>query len=731
MPQKQGGRQRVSLACEECRAKRTRCDGAQPACGSCTKKGTSCEYKHEENKRKPPSKRYVESLQAHIALLEERLVALGQTVTRLETGQPNTQLEEEIPNPATATGESICPSRDPIEELTRLAGRLNIGEDGRLRYFGAQSNYHLLHGPLYNETTHSVDNCQSIGLESATLLGKSVHVPRELQDHLLDLYWRWHNPGLYIIHRESFMRDYERGGVGAFCSPLLLSAVFALSSRFSDRLDVRSDPADPHSAGNHFAEQAKILLMYECEAPTTTTVQAASLLSLRWMSENKESLGWLYMGMATRMAYNLGLNLDCSEWVAAGKITEQDAQVRRITWWGCYKLDKLYCLGLGRPGTTRPSDITCLKPTIEQDVEFEPWVPPAKTGHDASELGAHSRTISAMRYSCDHLSLLSTPLETLYAPGNKLTQSEAERIVAETDVAFSAFYHGLPSHLLLPSSPRVAALPHIYQLHIQFHVFQIQLHRPLIRRSKSGERGNLSGHPDPHLKACRKSAAAMSRILRMYQYHYTLRFAPVVTVVNTFTAAVISLMDAASADVEIQRSALRNLRICVPALEDMALAWMWSRRALRAISLLAHEWLVPQAVMLSLNKTCSVPLPALPSSTGALEHTERFTAPVIPSDSYPLEQNTGPTPGREAGDHPPDVPIIPLDERGCIPGVEGGWLFDLDAMGQINGVIDSTTFSDPWLWNALTQDPSSEEQGSSFSDGPHDLWPGQYPQPWW
>ncbi|KAL4780339.1 fungal-specific transcription factor domain-containing protein [Aspergillus varians] len=230
--------------------------------------------------------------------------------------------------------------RDPIEELTQRAGRLNIGEDGQLRYFGAQSNYHLLHGPIYNETNQPVQNFQTIGLATAGLLGTAVEASKDLQDHLLELYWRWQNPWLYMIHKASFMQDYNNGGMGTFCSPLLLSAIFALASRYSDRVEVRSDPADPHSAGNKFAEQAKILLLYECEAPTTTTVQAASLLSLRWMSENKESLGWLYIGMGTRMAYNLGLNLDCSEWVTSGMITEQEAQVRRITWWGCYKLDK-------------------------------------------------------------------------------------------------------------------------------------------------------------------------------------------------------------------------------------------------------------------------------------------------------------------------------------------------------------------------------------------------------
>lgn len=41
------------------------------------------------------------------------------------------------------------------------------------------------------------------------------------------------------------------------------------------------------------------------------------------------------------MAVNLGLNCDCSRWVAAGLISDEEEEVRKIAWWGCYSLDKL------------------------------------------------------------------------------------------------------------------------------------------------------------------------------------------------------------------------------------------------------------------------------------------------------------------------------------------------------------------------------------------------------
>lgn len=40
------------------------------------------------------------------------------------------------------------------------------------------------------------------------------------------------------------------------------------------------------------------------------------------------------------MAYNLGLNVDSDKWLKSGLITEEDAEVRKVVWYGCWTLDK-------------------------------------------------------------------------------------------------------------------------------------------------------------------------------------------------------------------------------------------------------------------------------------------------------------------------------------------------------------------------------------------------------
>lgn len=44
-------RQRVSLACDACRAAREKCDGVRPRCGTCTSQSRSCSYTPASKKR--------------------------------------------------------------------------------------------------------------------------------------------------------------------------------------------------------------------------------------------------------------------------------------------------------------------------------------------------------------------------------------------------------------------------------------------------------------------------------------------------------------------------------------------------------------------------------------------------------------------------------------------------------------------------------------------------------
>lgn len=240
---------------------------------------------------RPPSKKYVESLQARIRHLEAQVVSLG-SKPAYDSGKIDLIAEDNEQDESGADDD-----QDPLSDLTVLAGRLNVIDDGQLHYFGSQSSYNLVREPLREADPHEPSHkAQVQGLLATAQLGKTVSISDELQDHLLDLYWRWQNPWNYVIHKGAFLKSFKGEGDGKYCSPLLLCSIFAIAARYSDRPELRSIQDDPNTTGDAFCEQAKILMLYEAEAPTITTVQAACLLALRIMSDGKEALGWLYAG---------------------------------------------------------------------------------------------------------------------------------------------------------------------------------------------------------------------------------------------------------------------------------------------------------------------------------------------------------------------------------------------------------------------------------------------------
>lgn len=186
--------------------------------------------------------------------------------------------------------------RDPVDDLTNMYGRLDIAEDGHLRYFGASSYFNMLNRPQYDGSTANPlhPSLSSTPFPSHTPI--STDISNEVQDHLLGLYWKWQNPWQYLVHKDAFCRALQKGRHDEYCTPLLLHSVLALAARYSDDVSLRTDPLDANTAGNALHQKAKVILQSETEHPTVSTVVSLALLALREMSTNKEAIGWTYIG---------------------------------------------------------------------------------------------------------------------------------------------------------------------------------------------------------------------------------------------------------------------------------------------------------------------------------------------------------------------------------------------------------------------------------------------------
>ncbi|KAL6404577.1 Nitrogen assimilation transcription factor nirA [Ilyonectria robusta] len=250
------------------------------------------------------------ALEARVASLEKMLaIALQRPAANNCNCNGKATATIVLPDPAFITapfGEEE--DEKSVDELADTLGCFTLGDTGELRFFGASSNFNIIQNPSL-KVASSVE-ARNLGIAAARQMPDFFEPTNELRDHLLGLYWRWQNSWQYIVPRESFVLDLYVEKSGRFCTPLLLTAILALASRYSSHLELRTDPTDPNTAGEAFAAQAKTMLHCEYEAPTTSTVQATALLGLFWASVDNEGLGFMYIGMASRMAMNLGLQSD-------------------------------------------------------------------------------------------------------------------------------------------------------------------------------------------------------------------------------------------------------------------------------------------------------------------------------------------------------------------------------------------------------------------------------------
>lgn len=121
---------------------------------------------------------------------------------------------QEIPPPPQANQESANDdalssgdeeSTELVTQLSARLGSLRLAPDGKLRYFGTTSNLHLIEsgsksGENFMLHTPSRINKQRL-LEVADL---NQAVDLQLEDHLLRLFFTWHNPSSYIVDEEAF-----------------------------------------------------------------------------------------------------------------------------------------------------------------------------------------------------------------------------------------------------------------------------------------------------------------------------------------------------------------------------------------------------------------------------------------------------------------------------------------------------------------------------------------------
>lgn len=516
-----------SLACSNCRRRKSRCDGEGPVCGQCVKRGLSesCGYDAKSDGRRVS--------QAHLnKVLSKRLEAQEALFNRIRLGG------EECKRAVEEIQQNSSSLDSPTPVLERQTDLLAMDEQGQVHYYGGTSNLSSI-GPPSTAGIHPSSSCSTLDLPE---------IPQELVTHLLDLYFCWQHSYYRIFEPDLFRRDMETGG--KFYSAFLLNSVLALASMFCDASILRSDPSDPSTAGYMFYNLAKMELDHELSNRSLTCIQGLLLLATREAGNGRNSVGWVYSGMASRMALDLGLHLDCKGLSHVGYLTAEDYRARNSTFWGCYIFDQGWSLYLGRQSVMRLADVTVDKPEYLVNELAEAWVPVYSFNRNDRatapvQFYPHNTLTAVFKLS----GIIEDIISTVYIPGRRGDHETAARcrVLISRLVQWES---SLPAPL--KDSDEDICHPSILMLHCLCSALKIFLYRGF-----------------PELKSTvGRSRERIVELLRKYRQLYSLQMTTNLAVYITFTAAA-AFLDSSATEPDSDDAVLE----CIKFLKEISKSW--------------------------------------------------------------------------------------------------------------------------------------------------------------
>ncbi|KAI1737924.1 fungal-specific transcription factor domain-containing protein [Xylaria scruposa] len=368
------------------------------------------------------------------------------------------------------------------EESTSLQEETSIGTDGQVCFYGSTSLYHIApshghqgktpyRGDRHAGETHARREQQDV---MTTFLAET---PTSLLNDLLKTYWCWPHHLHCVLVKKIFLRDLK--ALGPYVTPFLLSSVLAQAARYSEKPDAAE-------IGRHFAKRARKLLDYDIESGSSiATIQGLLIFSARECACGRTSQGWLYSGMAFRMARDLGLHLAPKRLSPLfPHFSDEDLAIRNQIFWSCYTWDKTISLCLGRaPAITNVIELPKADTLLDgHDADSEIWEPTVTHGSLIEGLLRH-RAFSSTRFAayCELCVIIHDVLDKLYM---RTHRSDKDHLLAnylnQTLERLDEWSSRLPGDLLVHDNPQAMQCPplHILLLNLVYQTVVILLCRP-------------------------------------------------------------------------------------------------------------------------------------------------------------------------------------------------------------------------------------------------------------
>lgn len=377
-------RQRVSRACDQCRAAREKCDGIQPLCFPCVSQNRACTY--EAN----PKKRGVQT--GYIKTLEVALAWLFDKVPGCEESLENLLMHEG------GQGQSLLVGKDS-EKSNRLHKRwrrskVHKGID-RILSGGGVSQPRVESEDADSDAEHAdkasiVVRGQSPGAAIpepplTRIDGKVVpETPEPLllpPNHwrLLDIYFSYTHCWFPILEKQDLLKTvylYSPEGIDiqrnspASAAHAELWAAMALASYqnlSSAKLSTNNPPPDAQYSPDKLYNIARTLVPSEEGQFEIQHARALLLLALISVGKGQKTCAWILVGLAHRIALDVS-DLHLGDERFSRRVT--------ATLMGCYILDTLiFVHRRGMPSLETAGILEGMSIPEDNLDEWQPWAP--------------------------------------------------------------------------------------------------------------------------------------------------------------------------------------------------------------------------------------------------------------------------------------------------------------------------------------------------------------------
>ncbi|PVI01200.1 hypothetical protein DM02DRAFT_627850 [Periconia macrospinosa] len=575
-------RRRINSACLTCRKKKTRCSassapstdhkypGERPVCGTCiTNKHQCAGYGENENAQdtSKDAKKVAPSSTTAPAPAPKIKQEVTSQLSQPQPQSPPPPLSSRPSHHRTKSSSIETISNTPHnsensyanqntngkrkamdQDIADPGGPLTLSTRNRMpyfRYFGPTAimpGFKQMvvkvrgkrHGTGHTTTSDPLESSPtqppSLGSPPETqtpaeipVYDTSAMAPSPLITHLCKLFFVHLGCNFPFLQRERFLRDLEEKQVDA----ILVDAVCALAARFSTHSFFTGDSEhrekpraklQPSEYGQAFAQRAKSAIPDTFPCPSVAVVQAALLLAYDEFGANRDSGLWMYLGLAIRMAQDLGMQtLEGLKYEGRdGPVpklvkTEPGAQRHAVraaskssvrprtsgnpdeveqravererldTFWVIYLLDRIISSGTGRPVTLRDQDIEISFPSLDEVDPTSGWPLPFPALIRIVHLyGRVTDLLNSIKESSDLTEDLRKQLDSLENSLTEIYQNLSPKL------HFNAlnFQHYV----------KLNQGTNFLLLHCWFHTLIVLLHQPTLLKTYAGSAQPLSNN---------------------------------------------------------------------------------------------------------------------------------------------------------------------------------------------------------------------------------------------